>query len=99
MSLTDTKIKKSTALEKDYQLADGDGLSLIIRKMGTKAWRYEFRLNGKKQKYLYGVSKVEHIRTKAFKKTTSDPECRCAEYERRYRLPDKPTTCRPVATS
>jgi len=54
MSLTDTQIKKSKALEKDYQLADGDGLSLVIRKKGTKTWRYEFRLNGKKEKYGYG---------------------------------------------
>lgn len=54
MALTDTEIKKTKPLEKDYQMGDSNGLSLVIRKKGTKTWRYEFRLNGKKDKYHYG---------------------------------------------
>jgi len=54
MSLTDTEIKKVKQLAKDYQMGDSKGLSLVIRKKGTKTWRYEFRLNGKKDKYHYG---------------------------------------------
>jgi len=54
MSLTDTEIKKAKPSTKDYQMGDGDGLSLVIRKKGTKTWRYEFRLKGKKDKYHYG---------------------------------------------
>ena len=54
MALTDTEIKKAKPLEKDYQLGDGRGLTLVIRKKGTKTWRYEFRFDGKKDKYHYG---------------------------------------------
>ena len=54
MPLTDIEIKKAKPLGNDYQMGDGNGLSLIVRKKGTKTWRYEFRLNGKKDKYHYG---------------------------------------------
>ena len=54
MALTDTEIRKAKPLTKDYQIGDGKGLSLVIRKKGTKTWRYEFRINGKKDKYHYG---------------------------------------------
>ena len=54
MALTDTEIKKAKPSENDYQIGDSRGLSLVIRKKGTKTWRYEFRINGKKDKYHYG---------------------------------------------
>jgi len=54
MPLTDTEIRKAKPSTKDYQMGDGNGLSLVVRKKGTKTWRYEFRLNGKKDKYHYG---------------------------------------------
>jgi len=54
MPLTDTEIRKSKASGEDYQISDGNALFLVIRKKGTKTWRYEFRLDGKKQKYHYG---------------------------------------------
>ena len=52
--LTDTEIKKLKATGKEYQKADSGGLSLVVRSKGDKFWRYEFRLNGKKEKYGYG---------------------------------------------
>ncbi len=36
MALTDTEIRKSKPLEKDYQKSVGKGLSLVIRSKGTK---------------------------------------------------------------
>ena len=54
MSLTDTEIRKLKAREAEYQKADGDGLILVVRPKGTKTWRYEFRISGKKYKYHYG---------------------------------------------
>ena len=54
MPLTDTEIRKAKPLANDYQTGDGKGLSLIDRKKGTKTWRYEFRVDGKKDKYHYG---------------------------------------------
>ena len=54
MPLSDTEIRKSKARENEYQKTDGNGLVLVIRPKGTKTWRYEFRLGGKKHKYHYG---------------------------------------------
>lgn len=54
MALTDLQCRKAKATGKEYQIADGNGLALVVRAKGTKAWRYDFRLKGKKGKYLYG---------------------------------------------
>lgn len=54
MKLTDLKCKNAKATGKDFQIADGGGLSLVVREAGAKFWRYEFRLAGKKQKYGFG---------------------------------------------
>ncbi len=54
MALTELQCKKAKATGKDYQMADDDGLALLVRAKGTKLWRYEYRLEGKKQKYGYG---------------------------------------------
>ena len=52
--LTDTEIKKLKVTGKEYQRADGKGLVIVVRAKGTKFWRYEFRLDGKKDRYGYG---------------------------------------------
>ncbi|MGZ8262073.1 MAG: tyrosine-type recombinase/integrase [Methylotenera sp.] len=54
MVLTDTEIKKLKPTGKDYQKADSGGLVLVIREKGSKFWRGEFRLAGKKIRYGYG---------------------------------------------
>jgi len=41
--LTDTEIKASTANDKDYSLYDGKGLILLIKKNGSKLWRYKYK--------------------------------------------------------
>jgi len=52
--LSDSTCNTAKATGKDYQLADGGGLSLIVRAEGRKAWRYEYRIDGKKEKLLLG---------------------------------------------
>lgn len=52
--LTDTEIKKLKPTGKEYQKSDGGGLTLVIRAKGDKYWRYEFRIDGKKEKYGFG---------------------------------------------
>jgi len=54
MALTDVQCRKLKATGKEYQKAHQDGLSLVVRAGGAKFWRYDFRLEGKKQKYGYG---------------------------------------------
>ena len=40
--LTDAQVKKSKAKEKDYELADGNGLYLRVRKTGNKSWLFRY---------------------------------------------------------
>jgi len=52
--ITDIEIKKLKPTGKEYQKADARGLVLVVRAKGSKFWRYEYRLDGKKFKYGYG---------------------------------------------
>lgn len=40
--LTDSKIKNAKIQSKDYSLSDGDGLYLLIKKTGSKIWRFNY---------------------------------------------------------
>jgi hypothetical protein len=39
----------------DRLLGDGDGLFLRVRPQGTKMWRVEYELQGRRRKYTIGV--------------------------------------------
>lgn len=41
--LSDTEIRKAKTLEKDYKLYDGYGLFLLVKKTGSKIWRFEYK--------------------------------------------------------
>lgn len=56
--LTFKEIAGFKATGADYQKADGGGLSLLVRASGLKIWRYEYRVNGKKEKYVIGDNDV-----------------------------------------
>lgn len=47
-SLTDAKVKNLKPKDKSYKIADGGGLYLFISKAGTKSFRYDTALNGKR---------------------------------------------------
>lgn len=55
MKLTDSIIKAAKPREKDYSLADGHGLVLIIKTSGAKWWRYRYRFNGTAKMLSIGV--------------------------------------------
>ncbi|MEH6580119.1 MAG: integrase arm-type DNA-binding domain-containing protein [Amphritea sp.] len=55
MKLTDTKIKQAKPRDKDYKLADGRGLYLLITKAGSKYWRLKYRFVGKEKLLSIGV--------------------------------------------
>ena len=44
--LTDTTIKNAKARERPYKLADGRGLSLLVKPNGAKLWRFRYRHGG-----------------------------------------------------
>lgn len=47
MPLTDIKIKKAKPTEKNYKLADGEGLFVLVKTNGSKLWRMKYRYRGK----------------------------------------------------
>jgi hypothetical protein len=42
--LSDTKIRNATPTDKEYAIADGQGLSVVVRPNGTKLWLYRYLL-------------------------------------------------------
>jgi hypothetical protein len=46
--------KPNTEENRDYRVADGDGLYLLVRPNGSKLWRYDYRLNGTRRTFSIG---------------------------------------------
>ncbi|HCA7855107.1 integrase arm-type DNA-binding domain-containing protein [Enterobacter hormaechei] len=55
MALTDTKVRSAKPEAKEYSLADGDGMFLLIHPNGSKYWRFRFRFGGKQHLMAFGV--------------------------------------------
>jgi len=47
MALTDVAVRQAKPAEKQYQLADGAGLYLLVTPAGGKLWRLKYRVSGK----------------------------------------------------
>jgi len=65
--LTDTEIKRSKPKEKDYKLSDGQGLYLVVKKNGTKFFRFDFSYNNKRKTVSFGIYpeiSLKHAREK-----------------------------------
>jgi integrase len=53
--LTPTKVINAKAKkDRDYKLADGEGLFLLVRKNGSKVWRQKYRFNNKEGSATFG---------------------------------------------
>ena len=55
MALTEFKIKSAKIKDKNYKLADGEGLYLLVHTNGSKYWRLKYRFNGKEKVYAIGI--------------------------------------------
>jgi integrase len=55
MALTDTAIRAAKPRTRDYKLADGGGLYLLVTPAGGKLWRLKFRVDGKEKKLSLGA--------------------------------------------
>lgn len=53
--LTDTAIRNAKPKDKDYSLADGHGLRLLVRPNGSKLWQYRYRLANKASIFSLGA--------------------------------------------
>ena len=52
--LTDTELRKLRPKEKAFKVADRDGLYVTISTTGTKSFRYDYRLNGRRETLTIG---------------------------------------------
>jgi len=53
--LTATQIKQARKQNKDYKLADGGGLYLLVTKAGGKHWKLKYKYDGKEKKLSLGA--------------------------------------------
>ncbi|EOC1317180.1 tyrosine-type recombinase/integrase [Cronobacter turicensis] len=53
--LTDSKLKNLKPKDKLYKVADRDGLYVAVLKSGTISFRYDYRLNGRRETLAIGV--------------------------------------------
>ena len=52
--LNDKAVTAAKPGEKDYKLADGDGLHLLVKTNGSKLWRLKYRIAGKEKLLSFG---------------------------------------------
>ena len=52
--LTDTGLRKLRPLEKSFKVADRDGMYVTVSATGTKSFRYDYRLNGRRETLTIG---------------------------------------------
>ncbi len=55
MPLTDAAARQAKPTNKDYKLADGAGLFLLVKTNGSKYWRLKYRHTGKEKLLAIGV--------------------------------------------
>jgi integrase len=55
MALADITVKAAKPKEKDYKLADGDGMYLLVAASGGKRWRLKYRFGGKEKLLALGT--------------------------------------------
>jgi integrase len=53
-NMTDTQIKSLRPPENDKKISFGDGLCLLVKKNGTKLWRFRYQFNGKENMISLG---------------------------------------------
>jgi len=81
MALTNTQIKNAKPKDNQYKLSDQGGLYLLVRHNGSKAWKYDYRLNDKRLTYSIGTypdtplaeAREAHTAAKKLVKTGSNP--------------------------
>lgn len=54
MALTDTGIRNAKARDREYKLADGGGLYLLVTPKGGRLWRLKYRAHGVERKLSLG---------------------------------------------
>jgi len=53
--LSETQVRKAKAREKDYKIADGGGMFLLVTPSGGKLWRMDYRFEGLRKTLALGI--------------------------------------------
>lgn len=76
MSLTDIKVRNAKPTDKQYKLADGEGMYLLVHPNGGKYWRLKYKFAGKEKTFAIGtyplvsLSEAREKRSEAKKQIT-----------------------------
>src|SRR5262245_59501789 len=70
--LSDTTISNAKPKQKEYTLADGQGLSVRVQTNGTKLWLYRYQFGGKRKNMSFGTFPV--VGLKAAREKRHDAE-------------------------
>lgn len=54
-ALTDVAIRRLSARDGDYKVSDGRGLYLLVTVGGSRLWRLDYRLDGKRKTMAIGA--------------------------------------------
>ena len=52
--LTDTELKKLKPTDKAFKISDRDGMYVSVSTTGTKSFRYDYRINGRRETLTIG---------------------------------------------
>lgn len=52
--LSEVAVRNAKARDKDYKLADSEGLYLFVTKAGHRSWRLKYRFAGKERRLIFG---------------------------------------------
>jgi hypothetical protein len=55
LALTDTKVRSLKGREKQYKVADGRGLFLVITPTSSKYWRFRYRFGDREKSLALGI--------------------------------------------
>jgi integrase len=54
MPLSDAKIRSLKPQERDFKVGDFGGLYLLVKKTGSRSWRFKYRVQGKEKLMVFG---------------------------------------------
>ncbi|QXV73607.1 integrase protein [Rhizobium phage RHph_X2_30] len=54
MSLSDTKVRNAKGRDKQYKLMDDLGLYVLVKPNGSRLWRFDYQLSGKRKTLAFG---------------------------------------------
>lgn len=83
--ITDIALRKAKPQDKPYKIAAGSGLYLLVNPIGSKLWRWKYRVAGKEKLLALGAYPTLSLQ---------DARQRCEDARRRLALSEDPAETR-----